>query len=159
EVDKIHLVGVIIIFCIVFGEITFIWETAETSDDDFWKNQEDWEIIRWRFHESSGVHTLELEDGTMIQPSKKPKLRTETIDELRNYLRVVDFEKNAMINPKQTWRPKGNYLDSVNRDNGSYTLTRTSCLILKNSKVVMWLLEMILKEEESREKEPSGQSR
>ncbi|GJW50006.1 ribonuclease H-like domain, reverse transcriptase, RNA-dependent DNA polymerase [Tanacetum coccineum] len=28
------------------------------------------------------------------QPSKKPKLRTETIDELRNYLRVVDFEKN-----------------------------------------------------------------
>ncbi|GJX13805.1 putative ribonuclease H-like domain-containing protein [Tanacetum coccineum] len=28
----------------------------------------------------------------------------------------------AMINPKQTWRPKGNYLDSVNRDNGSYTL-------------------------------------
>ncbi|GJU35983.1 hypothetical protein Tco_1184337 [Tanacetum coccineum] len=31
-------------------------------------------------------------------------------------------QKSAMINPKQTWRPKGNYLDSVNRDNGSYTL-------------------------------------
>ncbi|GJZ53406.1 hypothetical protein Tco_0608291 [Tanacetum coccineum] len=29
------------------------------------------------------------------QPSKKLKLRTETIDELRNYLRIVDFEKNA----------------------------------------------------------------
>ncbi|GJT82677.1 putative ribonuclease H-like domain-containing protein [Tanacetum coccineum] len=28
-------------------------------------------------------------------------------------------KKNAMINPKQTWRPKGNYLDSVNRDNDS----------------------------------------
>ncbi|GJT31315.1 putative ribonuclease H-like domain-containing protein [Tanacetum coccineum] len=28
-------------------------------------------------------------------------------------------KKSAMINPKQTWRPKGNYLDSVNRDNGS----------------------------------------
>ncbi|GJY96147.1 hypothetical protein Tco_0512508 [Tanacetum coccineum] len=26
----------------------------------------DWEIIRWRLNESSGVHTLELEDGTMI---------------------------------------------------------------------------------------------
>ncbi|GKD38161.1 hypothetical protein Tco_1258368 [Tanacetum coccineum] len=35
-------------------------------DDDFWKNQEDWEIVRWRLNESSGVHTLELEDGTMI---------------------------------------------------------------------------------------------
>ncbi|GJV95402.1 putative ribonuclease H-like domain-containing protein [Tanacetum coccineum] len=31
-------------------------------------------------------------------------------------------KKNAMINPKQTWRSKGNYLDSVNRDNRSYTL-------------------------------------
>ncbi|GJZ95331.1 ribonuclease H-like domain-containing protein [Tanacetum coccineum] len=31
-------------------------------------------------------------------------------------------KKSAMINPKQTWRPKGAYLDSVNRDNGSYTL-------------------------------------
>ncbi|GJV07458.1 uncharacterized mitochondrial protein-like protein [Tanacetum coccineum] len=51
---------------ILLGDLTIIWETAETSDDDFWKDQEEWEIIRWRFHESSGVHTLELEDGTMI---------------------------------------------------------------------------------------------
>ncbi|GJW83134.1 hypothetical protein Tco_0156279 [Tanacetum coccineum] len=27
-----------------------------------------------------------------------------------------------MISPKRTWKPKGNYLDSVNRGNGSYTL-------------------------------------
>ncbi|GKD89236.1 hypothetical protein Tco_1364743, partial [Tanacetum coccineum] len=35
--------------------LNIIWETAESSDDDFWKDQEEWEIIRWRFHESSGV--------------------------------------------------------------------------------------------------------
>ncbi|GJV61308.1 hypothetical protein Tco_1467408 [Tanacetum coccineum] len=29
------------------------------------------------------------------QPSKKVKLRTETVDELRNYLRIVDFEKSV----------------------------------------------------------------
>ncbi|GJZ59207.1 hypothetical protein Tco_0615023 [Tanacetum coccineum] len=44
-------------------------------------------------------------------------------------------------------------------DNGMlwkvWTETRTSCLILKSSRVVMWLLEMTLKEEESQEKEPS----
>ncbi|GJS70690.1 hypothetical protein Tco_0703531 [Tanacetum coccineum] len=51
---------------VLLGDLTIIWETPETSDDDFWKNQEDWEIIRWRLNESSGVHTLELEDGTMI---------------------------------------------------------------------------------------------
>ncbi|GKE89729.1 hypothetical protein Tco_1567204 [Tanacetum coccineum] len=32
---------------------------------------------------------------TEEQPSKKLKLRTETIDELRNYLRIVDFKKSA----------------------------------------------------------------
>ncbi|GJT99853.1 hypothetical protein Tco_1110192 [Tanacetum coccineum] len=32
---------------------------------------------------------------TEEQPSKKLKLRTEKIDELRNYLRIVDFEKSA----------------------------------------------------------------
>ncbi|GJS98647.1 hypothetical protein Tco_0819817 [Tanacetum coccineum] len=29
---------------ILLGDLTTIWETPETSDDDFWKNQEDWEI-------------------------------------------------------------------------------------------------------------------
>ncbi|GJY21006.1 putative ribonuclease H-like domain-containing protein [Tanacetum coccineum] len=34
----------------------------------------------------------------------------------------VNVKGSAMINSKQTWRPKRAYLDSVNRDNGSYTL-------------------------------------
>ncbi|GJX47953.1 hypothetical protein Tco_0273143 [Tanacetum coccineum] len=55
---------------ILLGYLITIWETSATSDDDFWKNQEDWEIIRWRLNESSGVHTLELEDGTMIHMLK-----------------------------------------------------------------------------------------
>ncbi|GKA93277.1 putative ribonuclease H-like domain-containing protein [Tanacetum coccineum] len=32
----------------------------------------------------------------------------------------VSVKRSAMIKPTQTWRPKGAYLDSVNRDNGSY---------------------------------------
>ncbi|GJS00084.1 hypothetical protein Tco_0316592 [Tanacetum coccineum] len=47
-------------------DLHHLYRTPETSNDDFWKNQENWEIIRWRLNESSGVHTLELEDGTMI---------------------------------------------------------------------------------------------
>ncbi|GJX14170.1 hypothetical protein Tco_0205928 [Tanacetum coccineum] len=34
---------------------------------------------------------------TEEQPSKKLKLRTETIDELRNYLRIVDFEQSKHL--------------------------------------------------------------
>ncbi|GJZ91723.1 hypothetical protein Tco_0663788 [Tanacetum coccineum] len=29
---------------ILLGDLTTIWETSTTSNDDFWKNQEDWEI-------------------------------------------------------------------------------------------------------------------
>ncbi|GKB26963.1 hypothetical protein Tco_0866364 [Tanacetum coccineum] len=50
----------------LLGDLNIIWETAESSDDDFWKDQEEWEIIRWRFHESSGVHTLEIEVSLKI---------------------------------------------------------------------------------------------
>ncbi|GKB88542.1 hypothetical protein Tco_0960814 [Tanacetum coccineum] len=34
----------------------------------------------------------------------------------------VSIKRSAMITSKQTGRQKGDYLDSVNRDNGSYTL-------------------------------------
>jgi UDP-2,3-diacylglucosamine pyrophosphatase LpxH len=51
---------------ILFGDLITIWETEETSVDTLWNDQENWEITRWRFFESSGVHSLEMEDGTMI---------------------------------------------------------------------------------------------
>ncbi|GKB39484.1 ribonuclease H-like domain-containing protein [Tanacetum coccineum] len=34
----------------------------------------------------------------------------------------VSIKRSDMTKPTQIWRPKGAYLDSVNRDNGSYTL-------------------------------------
>ncbi|GJZ36126.1 hypothetical protein Tco_0581943 [Tanacetum coccineum] len=41
--------------------------TAQVHENEVIRdNQEDWEIIRWRLNESSRVHTLELEDGTML---------------------------------------------------------------------------------------------
>ncbi|GJR33789.1 putative ribonuclease H-like domain-containing protein [Tanacetum coccineum] len=52
-------------------------------------------------------------------------------------------KKSAMINPKQTWRPKGNYLDSVNRDNGSYTLKQfeyVTPLGVSKSVMTWWML-------------------
>ena len=51
---------------ILLGDLMTIWETSETSNDALWNDQENWEITRWRFFESSGVHSLELEDGVMV---------------------------------------------------------------------------------------------
>ncbi|GJR90752.1 hypothetical protein Tco_0214763 [Tanacetum coccineum] len=80
-------------------DLTTIWETPETSNDDFWKNQEDWEIIRWRLNESSGVHTLELEDGTMIHmlaERRYPLSRELMIRMLDHGMEVEDESETAI---------------------------------------------------------------
>ncbi|GKC18601.1 hypothetical protein Tco_1020751 [Tanacetum coccineum] len=84
---------------ILLGDLTTIWETPETSDDDFWKNQEDWEIIRWRLNDSSGVHTLELEDGTMIHmlaERRYPLSRELMIRMLDHGMEVEDESETAI---------------------------------------------------------------
>ncbi|GJR19387.1 putative ribonuclease H-like domain-containing protein [Tanacetum coccineum] len=83
----------------LLGDLTIIWETAESSDDDFWKDQEEWEIIRWRFHESSGVHTLEIEDGTMIHmlaERRYPLSRELMIRMLDHGMEVEDENETAI---------------------------------------------------------------
>ncbi|GJT68331.1 hypothetical protein Tco_1019811 [Tanacetum coccineum] len=51
---------------ILYGDLTTMMETTKECDDKLWRNQTEWEIISWRFYESTGVHVLELENGTMI---------------------------------------------------------------------------------------------
>ncbi|GJV78914.1 hypothetical protein Tco_1514784, partial [Tanacetum coccineum] len=84
---------------VLLGDLTTIWETPETSDDDFWKNQEDWEIIRWRLNESSGVHTLELEDGTMIHmlAEKRYPLSRELMIRMLDHGMEVEDENEIAI--------------------------------------------------------------
>ncbi|GKD65903.1 hypothetical protein Tco_1308011 [Tanacetum coccineum] len=84
---------------ILLGVLTTIWETPETSDENFWKNQEDWEIIRWRLNDSSGVHTLELEDGTMIHmlaERRYPLSRELMIRMLDHGMEVEDENETAI---------------------------------------------------------------
>ena len=74
--DLIHLYQLVLVYAeektptgvglVFLGDLTTLWETNESSEEEFWANQEDWEIQSWRFFESTGVHVLELEDGTMI---------------------------------------------------------------------------------------------
>ncbi|GJR44994.1 ribonuclease H-like domain-containing protein [Tanacetum coccineum] len=63
---------------ILLGDLTTIWETPETSDDDFWKNQEDWEIIR------------ELKDEGWLEPGKKIEDESEIAITLIHPVHFVD---------------------------------------------------------------------
>ncbi|GKA08700.1 putative ribonuclease H-like domain-containing protein [Tanacetum coccineum] len=53
---------------------------------------------------------------------------------------TVSVKKSAMITSKQTWRQKGDYLDSVNRNNGSYTLKQFEYAIQKEDLRIMLLM-------------------
>ncbi|GKD06245.1 hypothetical protein Tco_1181219 [Tanacetum coccineum] len=53
---------------ILWGDLKIMMEssTEENDQSDFWNNQQNWEIIRWRLYEACGVYILELKDGTVI---------------------------------------------------------------------------------------------
>ncbi|GJR71788.1 hypothetical protein Tco_0084153 [Tanacetum coccineum] len=63
------------------------------SDDEFLNKVKDSRIAKLKYPQTEAIErkaTISEE-----QPSKKLKLRMETVDEIRNYLRIVDFEKSA----------------------------------------------------------------
>ncbi|GJX19834.1 hypothetical protein Tco_0222511 [Tanacetum coccineum] len=53
---------------ILWGDLKIMMEssTEENDQGDFWNNQQEWEIVRWRLYEACGVCILELKDGTVI---------------------------------------------------------------------------------------------
>ncbi|GJX53603.1 hypothetical protein Tco_0281972 [Tanacetum coccineum] len=46
------------------GDLKTMFES--NADDELWKNQEEWNLQSWVFHENCRVHVLRLEDGTEI---------------------------------------------------------------------------------------------
>ncbi|GJX22774.1 hypothetical protein Tco_0227219 [Tanacetum coccineum] len=50
------------------GDLMIMMEssTEENDQGDFWNNQQDWEIFRWRLYEACGVCILELKDEIVI---------------------------------------------------------------------------------------------
>ncbi|GJS84450.1 hypothetical protein Tco_0750991 [Tanacetum coccineum] len=84
---------------ILHGDLTTMMETTEESDDELWRNQDEWEIIIWRLYESTGVHILELENGTMIHmlaEQRYPLTRELMQRMLEHKLEVQKETENAL---------------------------------------------------------------
>ncbi|GJY85169.1 hypothetical protein Tco_0499195 [Tanacetum coccineum] len=84
---------------ILHGDLTTMMETTEESDDELWRNQTEWEIIKWRLYESTGVHILELENGTMIHmlvEQRYPLTRELMQRMLEHKLEVQNETENAL---------------------------------------------------------------
>ncbi|GKA24177.1 hypothetical protein Tco_0710210, partial [Tanacetum coccineum] len=67
--------------------------------DDIWLNQQYWELLRWKLHEYSGVHSLFL-DGTSIQINmlveKKYPLKKVILEKMIN-LKIEAEDSNMAI--------------------------------------------------------------
>ncbi|GJU22366.1 hypothetical protein Tco_1155708 [Tanacetum coccineum] len=80
----------------LWGDLRMIFDPNE--EDDIWLNQQYWELLRWKLHEYSGVHSLFL-DGTSIQINmlveKKYPLKKEILEKMIN-LKIEAEEETTM---------------------------------------------------------------
>ncbi|GKC04561.1 hypothetical protein Tco_0996171, partial [Tanacetum coccineum] len=79
----------------LWGDLRMIFDPNE--EDDIWLNQQYWELLRWKLHEYSGVHSLFL-DGTSIQINmlveKKYPLKKEILKKMINLKIEAEEDSN-----------------------------------------------------------------
>ncbi|GKG08201.1 hypothetical protein Tco_0334033, partial [Tanacetum coccineum] len=49
---------------VLWGDLMVMFNPDDESE--FWSSQQDWKIVSWKLHGSSGVHTLVTETGLVI---------------------------------------------------------------------------------------------
>ncbi|GJW68310.1 putative ribonuclease H-like domain-containing protein [Tanacetum coccineum] len=80
----------------LWGDLRMLFDPNE--EDDIWLNQQYWELLKWKLHEYSSVHSLFL-DGTSIQINmlveKKYPLKKEILEKMIN-LKIEAEEESAM---------------------------------------------------------------
>ncbi|GKD63320.1 hypothetical protein Tco_1305428 [Tanacetum coccineum] len=82
----------------LWGDLKMIFDPNE--EDDIWLNQQYWELLRWKLHEYSGVHSLFL-DGTSIQINmlveKKYPLKIFFLEKMINLKIEAEEDSNMAI--------------------------------------------------------------
>ncbi|GJZ92397.1 hypothetical protein Tco_0664462 [Tanacetum coccineum] len=106
---------------ILWGDLKIMMEssTEENDQGDFWNNQQEWEIVRWRLYEACGVCILELKDGTVIYMlvERKYPLSKELLQQMLDLGLEVEEESTAalqlgsqftLLHSKELASPKAN---------------------------------------------------
>ena len=81
---------------ILFGELDFIFGVS-TDDEDFYADQDTWNLVRWKFYENCGICTLELDDGLTMYflVDQRYKLNKYTLQRMLD-LKLEVKEKNSV---------------------------------------------------------------
>ncbi|GJY81108.1 hypothetical protein Tco_0493859 [Tanacetum coccineum] len=64
---------------VLWGDLMIMFNPSD--EDEFWNSQQDWNVVSWKLHGSSGVHTLMTESGLVIHMlvEKKYPLRRKLL--------------------------------------------------------------------------------
>ncbi|GKA33390.1 ribonuclease H-like domain-containing protein [Tanacetum coccineum] len=49
---------------VLWGDLMIMFNPSD--EDEFWNSQQDWNVVSWKLHGSSGVHTLMTDEGLVI---------------------------------------------------------------------------------------------
>ncbi|GKA78826.1 hypothetical protein Tco_0785363 [Tanacetum coccineum] len=92
---------------VLWGDLIVMFNPDE--QDEFWNSQHEWNIVSWKLHSSSGVHTLMTDEGLVIHmliekkyPLKKEilvqmiKLKLESEEESTMALELIRFIKKVL---------------------------------------------------------------
>ncbi|GKC20210.1 hypothetical protein Tco_1022360 [Tanacetum coccineum] len=86
---------------ILWGDLKIMMEssTEENVQGDFWNNQQEWEIVRWRLYEACGVCILEFKDGTVIYMlvERRYPLSKELLQQMLDLGLEVEEESTAAL--------------------------------------------------------------
>ncbi|GJQ98190.1 hypothetical protein Tco_0009329 [Tanacetum coccineum] len=86
---------------ILWGDLKIMMEssTEENDQGDFWNNQQEWEVFRWRLYEACGVCILELKDGTVIHMlvERRYPLSKELLQRMLDLGLEVEEESTAAL--------------------------------------------------------------
>ncbi|GJU77966.1 hypothetical protein Tco_1275036 [Tanacetum coccineum] len=73
---------------VLWGDLMIMFNPDD--EDKFWNSQQDWNVVSWKLHGSSGVHTLMTEAGLVIHMlvEKKYPLRKKVLLQMEVKVRV-----------------------------------------------------------------------
>ncbi|GJZ62180.1 hypothetical protein Tco_0618317 [Tanacetum coccineum] len=80
---------------ILWGDLIIMFNQSDS--DEFWNAQQNWKIVSWKLHSSSGVHTIMTNGGLVIHMfvEKKYPLKKEVLSQLIE-LKLETEEDNTM---------------------------------------------------------------
>ncbi|GJT59711.1 hypothetical protein Tco_1003244 [Tanacetum coccineum] len=94
---------------VLWGDLIVMFNPDE--QDEFWNSQHEWNIVSWKLHSSSGVHTLMTDEGLVVHMliEKKYPLKKEILVQMLK-LKLESEEESTMALELIRFIKKGNQL-------------------------------------------------